>query len=518
MAKQGRHIDSKYNLSGPWLKAYNEVADSLGGDGYAYYDIDIKKLVNPDETKGKLYLNFITYVPRARRAQAGQQIRAAIEKKGLKADFKRENYEVDITATDGRINKIIRLQIKPEAGGGSGGGARETKRTECAQCLYASYAFNIIGDFIHDENSIDLEKLEKAKDFIHIDDSISEIMPDKLSPDWARSCIRGANALWERYGKGGQAKGKYQFYRGKGLDGSSTSGESIAKAYARCNKEEKKFSSEDKWNPADIWMATSNFDPGMLHVRDGRSFKITTWQYLNEIIQDQYDSGDLIGISLKKIENPTAKLNAINVDKDAQKREVEKLGYKKKGLIFQNMKMKKEDDRYPMDAYMYYDNGQNDRFQSRNFGGDTKSSWQLELKGSAANMGRMGGGSVDTVLDGLNVSFPPANSMHSTFDNTKIWNDCGKKSANVGKVCREIVRLLKLHKAAGMDVNPSVDEENDYILRVSKRSQSYRYSKLLSLYLLDSIERSNIENTIIRNLYLYAASKSDASCVFLKME
>ena len=180
--------------------------------------------------------------------------------------------------------------------------------------------------------------------------------------------------------------------------------------------------------------------------------------------------------------------------------------------------MKKEDDRYPMDAYMYYDNGQNDRFQSRNFGGDTKSSWQLELKGSAANMGRMGGGSVDTVLDGLNVSFPPANSMHSTFDNTKIWNDCGKKSANVGKVCREIVRILKLHKAAGMDVNPSVDEENDYILRVSKRSQSYRYSKLLSLYLLDAIERSNIENTIIRNLYLYAASKSDASCVFLKME
>ena len=62
MAKQGRHIDSKYNLSGPWLKAYNEVADCLGGDGYAYYDIDIKKLVNPDETKGKLYLNFVTYV------------------------------------------------------------------------------------------------------------------------------------------------------------------------------------------------------------------------------------------------------------------------------------------------------------------------------------------------------------------------------------------------------------------------------------------------------------------------
>ena len=69
-----------------------------------------------------------------------------------------------------------------------------------------------------------------------------------------------------------------------------------------------------------------------------------------------------------------------------------------------------------------------------------------------------------------------------------------------------------------MDINPSVDEENDYILRVSKRSQSYRYSKLLSLYLIDAIEKSNLENTIIRNLYLYAASKSDASCVFLKME
>tara|TARA_B100000035_G_scaffold70219_1_gene57608 strand:+ start:18506 stop:20056 length:1551 start_codon:yes stop_codon:yes gene_type:complete len=513
-----RHIDKKYNLSGPWLKAYNDVADTLGGDGYAYYDIDIRKLVNPDETRGKLYLHFITYVPRAKRAQAGNLIRDAIEKKGLRAEFLRENYQVDITATDGKINKIIRLEIKPEAGGGSGGGARETKRTECAQCLFASYAFNVLGDFIHDENSIDLDGLRSAASWIHIDDTLSELMPDKMSPDWVRSCIRGANILWEKYGGGSTAKGKYHFYRGVGLDGSTTSGNSIAKAYARCNSNEKKFSSEDKWNPADIWMASSDFKPEELHKKTGRSFEITTWQMLNEVLQQHFQDKSLIGISLKKVENPIASLTPINVDKEAQKRDVEKYGFKSIGLIYANMNKKNEDDRYPMDAYIYYGSGTHDRFQARNFGGDTTASWQMELKGAAANMGRLGGGSVETVLDGLNVAFPPSGCMHSSFNNTKIWNDCAKRNSNVGKVCQEIVRLLKKYNADGLKANCTEDEERDYILRISTRSQSYRYSKLLGLYLIDAIERSNVSDSIVRNLYLYAASKSDESCVFMKIQ
>ena len=41
MAKAATHIDQKYHLGGVWKKAYNDVASTLGGEGYSYYDIDL---------------------------------------------------------------------------------------------------------------------------------------------------------------------------------------------------------------------------------------------------------------------------------------------------------------------------------------------------------------------------------------------------------------------------------------------------------------------------------------------
>ena len=71
-------------------------------------------------------------------------------------------------------------------------------------------------------------------------------------------------------------------------------------------------------------MASSDFKPEELHKKTGRSFEITTWQMLNEVLQQHFQDKSLIGISLKKVENPIASLTPINVDKEAQKRDVEK--------------------------------------------------------------------------------------------------------------------------------------------------------------------------------------------------
>lgn len=529
MAKAATHIDKQYRLGGVWKKAYNDVASSLGGDGYSYYDIDVKKLVNPvtASKQTKVYLNLIVYVPKFQRHRASQHIKNNITAIGLNAEYKKGDYEVDVSVTDSDgLTKILRLQIKPEAGGGSGGGARETQRTECAQALFASYAFNVMnngsGGYINDEDSVDLKGLESAAQWIHIDDQLSEILPEKLEPDWVKSCIRVANRLWNLYGGAGKGGGKYEFYRGKGFDGKSSAANTIAKAYARCNNPKsgkKVFSTEDKWNPADIWMATSKFKGQMLHEKDSANkFEITTWEKLNNKIATLYNSRDLIGISLKKVTNATAKDTEVNVDKEAQKESADKITFVKHGLIYQNLSKKKEEDAYPMDVYLYYGDGANDRFQARNFGGGTKSSWQIELKGGAANMGRVGGGSVDTLLKNMEIKFPKSTCMHTSFDNTKIWNDCAKKAANMTKVCTEIVRLLIKHNADGMKSNPTEEEKNDWILRISKRTQSYRYSKLLGLYLLDTIAKNPSANNIISTLYMYAASKSDESSVFVKME
>ena len=77
MAKAATHIDKQYRLGGVWKKAYNDVASSLGGDGYSYYDIDVKKLVNPvtASKQTKVYLNLIVYVPKFQRHRASQHIK-----------------------------------------------------------------------------------------------------------------------------------------------------------------------------------------------------------------------------------------------------------------------------------------------------------------------------------------------------------------------------------------------------------------------------------------------------------
>ena len=63
--------------------------------------------------------------------------------------------------------------------------------------------------------------------------------------------MKGANALYTKLGS--PSKGTFKFYRGKGIDGNKAA--SISEAYRRSNNDHdvKYFSSEDKWNPADIW-------------------------------------------------------------------------------------------------------------------------------------------------------------------------------------------------------------------------------------------------------------------------
>ena len=77
---------------------------------------------------------------------------------------------------------------------------------------------------------------------------------------------------------------RYYFYRGLEFDGKASQADTIAKAYSRANqKKNKKFSSEDKWNPADIWMATEEGAKigQVLNAKEGRVWNIDNWGTLN---------------------------------------------------------------------------------------------------------------------------------------------------------------------------------------------------------------------------------------------
>ncbi len=513
------------SLTGVWSEAALKIQDSLGGDGYQYYDYDITTSKNPDDIKrkGTIFLALKVLVKKTERTRAAERINSNIQKiadnwdpiiaisksKGPDDDHP---FQIDVRVSGEKKELTLRLQIKPTKGAGSGGGARETQRTECAQCLFAAYAMNVKKGNLDEIPSA--AELQKASAWYKGDDKIAEILPDKLDSDWVLSCVRGANAIVDEYG----TSTRYYFYRGLEFDGKATASNTIAKAYSRSNKNDKKFSSEDKWNPADIWMATPEGAKigQVLNDKEGKSFKIATWGTLNGKILEYFDSNDLIGISLKKVEQDTASFVVQN--KGNKKDIASNVSWVKYDLIFESNK-KKEEDRYPMDVYLYYGTGVAGRFQSRNFGGGTSASWQIERKGTSAAQGRVGGGSVERVLKNMGVQFPPKSCHHKTYDNTKIWNDCADGAGNVPAI-DEIIRLAMKYKAQGIDQKTKKDPEwGSYQAKMDERSQSYRYSKLLSLYLLDTIESQSaaVKTDIMKNLYLYASSASEESSVFRKL-
>jgi len=64
---------------------------------------------------------------------------------------------------------------------------------------------------------------------------------------------------------------------------------------------------------------------------------------------------------------------------------------------------------------------------------------------------------------------------------------------------------------------PSNDD--DILLTIGQRNQSYRYSKMLGMYLLSCLKaQPDHGDRIMRELYAYAASESDQSGVYAKME
>jgi hypothetical protein len=202
-------------------------------------------------------------------------------------------------------------------------------------------------------------------------------------------------------------------------------------------------------------------------------------------------------------------MSVLNYNKAARNIKVSKYGFKKYDLIFKTVSKKDKDDNYPMDAYLYYNTGSFDKFQSRNFG-DKDASWQLELKAASAAGGRSGGGSVITILNSLDVSY---NGLTTGWDNKPFHQTCDPKNkTHRHGITEEILKLLKKYKATGL---PKDDAQA--MIEIAQRNQSWRYAKLMSLRLLDCVATSGKSDDIMRALYLYAASQSDKSSVYIKL-
>ena len=247
------------------------------------------------------------------------------------------------------------------------------------------------------------------------------------------------------------------------------------------------LSSEDKWNPADIWMVKDE-SKVKKHLD-----KEVTIDCLNNALQQLRADGQLVGISLKKIEG-SPKMTLKNADDAKTRRNNEKAKFAKYDLTFDNGR---RSDNHPMDVYLYYGEGNFDKFQARNFGGESKGDWKLELKGKSAAQGKIQGKVLRDLI---------SNIVSGSVPKEADWNKCTGNEYD-----KEIFDLLKKYNAKGFNEETAMEF-------IADAKQAWKYSKLSGLRLLDWMSNHKKKDQIMKEIYLYASSQSDKSSVYWKLQ
>jgi len=463
-------------IPAPAVKTFEKVMGALGGEDYSYYLFDVK---NANENpKARKVIEMVVYVPQAKRVTAAANIQASLDGDGIVAKVLEKETELDVYLI-GDEKKYIRILVKPNGSKGSGGGSAATAIQEAAQCVYAAMRYYCGEKEIYTEE--DLQCGMKYTDFPGV--KLEDIMG--LPKEWKEGSVKGANEIFKKVGGSG-----YKFVRGDRLldDGS------IKNAFKRV-KGQTNLSSEDKWNPADIWMVKESEIAAIKKHLDGEN----TIDCLNNALLQRFNDGSLIGISLKKIEgNP--KMDIKNNQTASVRKANEKAKFVKYDLTFTSS----------MDVYLYYGLGTFEKFQARNFGGSTKGDWKLELKGKSAAQGKIQGAVLIELLK---------NAGFANISQFKIptWAEStpGKSKAQEN-ITDEIYKLLKDYSATKFDKSQKAEANNK--VEIALQDKSWRYSKLAGLRFLDWLTKCKDPDMAMKEIYLYASSQSDKSSVYYKLQ
>ena len=459
------------------VKTFEKVMGALGGEDYSYYLFDVK---NANENpKARKVVEMVVYVPQAKRVTAAANIQASLDGDGITAKVLEKETELDVYLI-GDLKKYIRILVKPNGSKGSGGGAAATAIQEAAQCVYAAMRYECGEKEIYTE-----EDLRCGMDHVDVGGTkLEDIMG--LPKEWKEGSRKGAEEIYKTVGPG-----KYVFVRGDRLldDGS------IKKAFGRV-KGQTNLSSEDKWNPADIWMAKKSEVNAIKKHLDGEN----TIDCLNNALLQLFNDKKLIGISLKKIEG-NAKMDVKNNQPASVRKANEKAKFEKYDLTFLSS----------MDVYLYYGPGTFDKFQARNFGGSSKGDWKLELKGKSAAQGKIQGAVVIELLKNAGFKNISQFKIPTWAESTPGSNAAQKNITN------EIYDLLKKHNADKFDKSPKAEANNK--AEIALQDKSWRYSKLAGLRFLDWLKHTcSDKDMAMKEIYLYASSQSDKSSVYYKLQ
>jgi len=343
---------------------------------------------------------------------------------------------------------------KIKGGGGSGAGSDLTKLTESAQCVYNACYYS--GAKFTNTN---LKKYSKSAD---TDEQLTNIL-DKLPDDWIISSKLIAEKLKSLYPGNGK---NYVHHRG------SRWVDQLESHWKVLNNEAgKPFSNLNKWSPADIWMVSST----------GSRTNLTNTKNiveLNELLVKMLRSKDIIGVSLKKAVN-TANYKELNVDANRPTYKFEKTTTGLRGFFQSN------------DGYMFFQGG---KAQFRTFG----STWQGELKGANANMGKVSGGPIASILK------------------TQFDKDLTPQRELIGRTDRDMSLFYDWYKAVPYHDKISLKEFYD---ESSKKDQTWYISKIMTTQLMSIIESfsKKQKDEFASAMVNYAGSESVLSGPYVKV-
>ena len=128
------------------------------------------------------------------------------------------------------------------------------------------------------------------------------------------------------------------------------------------------------------------------------------------------------------------------------------------------------------------------------------SGWQGEVKGAAANQGKISYGPINMILRNHGVMQIQSNAA----------NDAKKNDDKTA---------LKIAKGM-IDLGALSGRAESHKMMIKAKSEKWRYSKLQVVQILSIIEglRGKKRDQVMEDLFLYASSQSQYSAPYMKME
>ena len=367
--------------------------------------------------------------------------------------------------------KRIRLRYKEPQGGGARGGTRIANLGEGSQCIYAAVAFGLGRNIT--QRDISKTNIEKYKNKFNIDSTVDEILDD-LPEIWMNSSILGANKLFDKFFK---VNGKFTFHKGS-KDAGSKIVRKINELFQKFKKDEGLSLNINKWNPADFWLVSSEFDIQILEDEK-------TMEGFNQQIQKQLLNNKLIGISLKQM-GGKATLTVNNVERNKK--------YEKKysGYEFSNKSI---------DGYIKLSG--NSKLQFRATQGPTNlTGWQGEIQGGLAAGGKISLGPFNMLLRAHDIKEIPTDAAKRVKNEPdKVYEDISYGLEKFGKMKKAEITKFKTNKIV---------------------TNQYLYSKLQVVQLIKIFEvtlkqKKKLRDQLAEDMFLYAASLSKYSSAFYKL-